>query len=107
MREIGFQVTRHCLTLLLPEDLGGTFLEEIREEILQAVSSRRDVVAVVFDCTNLRLIDQHDLQKLLDLVTCIKLIGKKVGFCSISAALAAVMVGFNSNITKLHLWLQP
>lgn len=98
MREIGFQVTRHCLTLLLPEDLGGSFLEEIREEILQAIMSRRDVGAVVFDCTNLRLIDQCDMQKLIDLVNCIKLMGKKVGFCSISAALAAVLVGFNQSI---------
>lgn len=100
MKEIGFQVTRNCLTLLLPEDLGGAFLEEIREEILQAITSRRDIGAVVFDCTNLRLIDQQDMQKLLDLVNCIKLIGKRVGFCSISAELAAVLVNFSITITN-------
>lgn len=92
MSEIGFQETRHCLTLLLPEDLGGAFLEDIRNQILNAVTARRDIRAVIFDCSNLRLIDLLDIGTLINLVNCIKLMGKKVGFCSISAALAAVLV---------------
>jgi anti-anti-sigma regulatory factor len=99
MRDVGFQVTRHCLTLLLPDDLGGAYLEEIRAEILQAIASRRDVSAVVFDCTNLRLVDQQDMRCLVDLINCIKLMGKKVGLCSISAGMAAVLVSLNVDIT--------
>lgn len=100
MTDIGFQITRDCLTLILPLDIGGAYLEDIRQETLKILASRRDARAVIFDCTNLRLIDQQDVQNLLDLVNCIRLMGKRVGFCSISAGLAAVLVNLNLDMSS-------
>jgi len=95
MNETQFQITRRCLTLLLPDDLGGSYLNAIRATVLQELAASRQAQAVIFDCTNLKLIDAQDLQELCQLVDCIQLMGKRVGFCSISAGLAAVLVTLN------------
>lgn len=100
MKDISFQVTRNCLTLLLPDDLGGVYIDDIRAEILEAIRLRRNIKAVIFDCINLRLIDHFDTQMLVDLVACIRLMGKQVGFCSIGPGLAAVLVSFNHEIQE-------
>jgi anti-anti-sigma regulatory factor len=95
MQEMQFQIIRHCLTLLLPEDLGISYLRAIHSSVLQELAGCRRTKAVIFDCTNLRLLDAQDLKELCQLVDCIQLMGKRVGFCSISAGLAAVLVNQN------------
>ena len=90
-----FQTTRGCATLLLPNDFGGDYARQIRETLLEALHQQQQIHAIIFDCTNLELIDQRDLNQLLDTVRCIQLMGKRVGFCSISASLAAVMVNLS------------
>jgi anti-anti-sigma regulatory factor len=87
-----FQITRGCLTLLLPEDLGHQHIERLTGSILPHLSEHSRVASVVFDCTHLRLIDPTDLAELMGLVQTIVLMGKGVGFCSISPGLAALMI---------------
>jgi anti-anti-sigma regulatory factor len=87
-----FQITRGCLTLLLPEDLGHHHIERLTGSILPHLSEHSRVASVVFDCTHLCLIDPTDLAELMGLVQTIGLMGKGVGFCSISPGLAALMI---------------
>ena len=93
-----FQITKGCATLLLPNDFGGDYAWQIREILLDALHQQQQINAVVFDCTNLELIDQRDLDQLLEMTNCIQLMGKKVGFCSIRASLAAVMVNLSFDL---------
>lgn len=102
MQETQFQTTRHCLTLLLPEDLGGIYLKTIHHSVLQELAVSRLTQAVIFDCTNLRLLDAQDLHALRQLVDCIQLMGKRVGFCSIGASLAAVLVNLNLELSGCY-----
>ena len=68
--------------------------------MLDALHQQQQINAVVFDCTNLELIDQRDLDQLLEMTNCIQLMGKKVGFCSIRASLAAVMVNLSFDLQQ-------
>lgn len=87
-----FQITRSCLTLLLPEDLGHQHIERLMRSLLPNLSENNRVASVIFDCTHLRLIDPTDLGELMGLVQTISLMGKGVGFCSISPGFAALLV---------------
>lgn len=98
MQQTQFQITRGCLTMMLPEDLGGSWLSAMRATVLQELAVSRQAVAVIFDCTNLRLLDAEDLRELCQLVACIQLMGKRIGFCSISASMAAVLVSLEVSV---------
>jgi anti-anti-sigma regulatory factor len=100
-----FQTTRGCATLLLPRDFGGDYAQEIREQLLATLHREQQIHAVVFDCTHLQIIDKQDLNQLLATVQCIKLMGKRVGFCSISASLAAVMVNISFELKECRFGL--
>jgi anti-anti-sigma regulatory factor len=95
-----FQITMGCATVLLPDDFGGDYARQIRESLLSALHQQRQINAIVFDCTNLELIDQRDLDQLLETVRCIQLMGKRVGFCSIRASLAAVLVNLSLELEQ-------
>jgi anti-anti-sigma regulatory factor len=99
MNSTQFQVTRNCATLLLPRDFGGSDALEIRNSLLESLHRLPKINGVVLDCSNLTLIDRLDLQQLLDIVHCIRLMGKKIGFCSIGASLAAVLVNLNAELS--------
>lgn len=100
MTSAQFQITMGCATLLLPNDFGGDYARQTRETLLTALHHQRQINAVVFDCTNLELIDQRDLDQLLETVRCIQLMGKRVGFCSIRASLAAVLVNLTLELEQ-------
>jgi anti-anti-sigma regulatory factor len=87
-----FQITRGCLSLLLPPDIGSQTTFLLRDALLKHLHLHTKTSGVIFDCTNVQLIDQQDLDDLVDLIKCIQLMGKQVGFCSIKSSLAAVLV---------------
>ena len=102
MEQTHFQITRGCLSLLLPEDLGGQDTRSLRESLLKHLHQHHKTNSVIFDCTKLNLLDQRDLDELMELVTCIKLMGKNVGFCSIGATLAAILVTLKMDTSECH-----
>ena len=102
MEQTHFQITRGCLCLMLPEDLGGQDTSMIKDALLKHIHQHHRTRCVIFDCTKLRLLDQRDLDDLMELVTCIKLMGKSVGFCSIGATLAAVLVTLKMDPSEFH-----
>ena len=102
MEPTHFQIMRGCLCLLLPEDLGGQDTRMISEALLRHLHQHHGTHCVIFDCTQLRLLDQRDLDELMELVTCIRLMGKHVGFCSIGATLAAILVTLKMDSSECH-----
>lgn len=95
MNKAQFQITRNCATLLLPNDYGGADADQIRSELLHSLHQQQNIQAIIFDCTNLELIDQQDLNQLLNTIRCIQFMGKQIGFCSVGASLAAVLVNLS------------
>ena len=102
MDQTNFQITRGCLSLLLPEDLGGQDTRSLRDALLQHLQHHHKTNGVIFDCTKLHLLDQHDLDELMELVTCIQLMGKNVGFCGIGSTLAAILVTLKMDASECH-----
>lgn len=102
MSSTQFQITRNCATLLLPRDFGGNDAVEIRNNLLESLHKLPKVNGVILDCSNLTLIDRLDLKQLLDTIHCIHLMGKKIGFCSIGASLAAVLVNLNADLDHCY-----
>jgi len=91
---------RRTLIAKLPNNFDSQLLQAISSEILQTVSTNKEINSVVFDLSNITTIDRFDLNALHDVMKAVKLVGARIGLCSIGPGIAALIV--NSGIHLPH-----
>lgn len=90
-------VIRNFYVVSLIDNFDSSYLDALEKRLLTLLCKRREIRGVIFSFNEVLTTDHHDLQKLNQVLMCIKLVGGRIGLCCINPGLAAVMV--TSNLT--------
>ena len=85
-------ILRQTLVAKLPNNFDHVTLDTISSQILQEVSRVKRIKSVIFDMADVTTVDQLDLNALLDTMKAVRLIGARIGLCSISPGVSALIV---------------
>lgn len=90
-----------CLVATLHADLHDTSFEQIRAATLDSVY-RQDTVAVIFDLSAVRLLDQCEFEQLRALAAMLRLLGCRTVLVGLSAGLVAYLVSQDLSISGIE-----
>ena len=85
-------IFRQTLVVKLANNFDHITLDTILSQILQEASRVKRFKSVIFDLADVNIVDLLDLNALLETMKAVRLTGARIGLCSISPGISALIV---------------
>jgi len=91
-RQESLFILRQTLVAKLPNNFDQVTLDTISSQILEEVTRVKRIKSVIFDMADVTTVDRLDLNALLKTMKAVRLIGARIGLCSINPGVSALIV---------------